>query len=209
MKKFSYKEVANEQGWNFEKISPKVEFLTNYDYYKTVVGAIEHETTMLDIGCGSGEKSVRFFSNAKKVIMLDIEQEMLNKVEANLKRLLTEKEQEKFEILQGNGDAQLDFTNSSFDLVVSRHCGANMSEVFRVLKKGGIFISEDIDDTDCLELKEYFGRGQNYENVKSNFLQKADIFSKCVTQGFSDIQLTKQRTIKIFDNSNTNSWLLR
>lgn len=208
MKKFSYKEVAKEQGWNFERISPKVEYLTDYDYYKTVVGAIGHETTILDIGCGSGEKSLKFFSGAKKVVMLDIEPEMLNKVEANKLKMLTEKEQAKFETILGNGDAKLNFDDESFDMVVSRHCGAIMSEVFRVLKKGGVFVSEDIDDADCIELKEYFGRGQNYENVKTNRLQKADIFNNSIGLGFSDIRLKQVNYIEYYPNKEQLKYLL-
>lgn len=208
MKKFSYEEVAKEQGWNFEKISPKVEYLTDYDYYKTVVGAIGHETIMLDIGCGSGEKSLKFFSNAKKVVMLDLEPEMLKKVEENKIKMLTEKEQVKFETTLGNGDEKLDFDNSSFDLVVSRHCGANMSEVFRILRKGGVFISEDIDDGDCLELKEYFGRGQNYEKIKLNQSQKAEIFNKSINLGFENIELKQVDYIEYYPNKEQLKYLL-
>ena len=56
MKKFNYKDVAKEQGWNFEQITPIVEYPTNYFYYKEVTNLIQPTTTMLDIGCGSGEK---------------------------------------------------------------------------------------------------------------------------------------------------------
>lgn len=208
MKKFSYEEVAKEQGWNFVKISPEIEYLTDYDYYKTVVSVIGHDTTILDIGCGSGEKSLKFFSGTKKVVMLDIEPEMLKKVEENKLKMLTEKEQAKFETKLGNGDANLDFEDESFDLVVSRHCGANMSEVFRILKKGGVFVSEDIDDADCIELKEYFGRGQNYENIKSKRLQKADIFNKSIELGFSDIELKQVDYIEYYPNKEQLKYLL-
>ena len=61
-----------------------------------------------------------------------------------------------------------------------------MHEIYRVLKKGGVFISEDIDDIDCLELKEYYNRGQNYPLDKT---QKEKIFQDIFDAGFSEIKL--------------------
>ena len=189
MIKFNYKDVAKEQGWSFDSINPVVEHSCDYFYYKEVAYAITPSTIMLDIGCGSGEKSVRYFSNAKKVVMIDNEPEMLKKVEQNKGKVLTSKEQEKFEVKLGDGDVKLDFSNESFDLVVSRHCGANMNEVYRVLKKGGIFISEDVDYKDCFELKKYFGRGQDWENILNDTPHKKKTLNDCLNVGFSDIQL--------------------
>lgn len=189
MIKFNYKDVAKEQGWSFDAINPVVEHSCDYFYYKEVAYAITPSTIILDIGCGSGEKSVRYFSNAKKVVMIDNEPEMLKKVEQNKEKVLTSKEQEKFEVKLGDGDVKLDFPNESFDLVVSRHCGANMNEVYRVLKKGGIFISEDVDYKDCFELKKYFGRGQDWENILNDTPHKKETLNDCLDVGFSDIQL--------------------
>ena len=189
MIKFNYKDVAKEQGWSFDVINPIVEHSCDYFYYKEVAYAITPSTIMLDIGCGSGEKAVRYFANAKKVIMIDNEPEMLKKVEQNKKKVLSSREQVKFEVRLGDGDKKLDFPDECFDIVVSRHCGANMREVYRVLRKGGIFISEDVDYKDCLELKKYFGRGQDWENILNNTPHKKDTFNECLDIGFSDIQL--------------------
>ena len=73
----------------------------------------------------------------------------------------------KFTFVLGDKDEKLNYPDEYFDLVVSRHCGANMAEVFRVLKRGGVFISEDYDENDCLELKQHFGFGQGFENYKN------------------------------------------
>ena len=189
MIKFNYKDVAKEQGWSFDAINPLVEDASGYFYYKEVVKQIEPTTVMLDIGCGSGEKAVRYYSNAEKVIMIDNEPEMLKRAESNLHKCLTENESKHFQIQLGDGDGKLDFPDDYFDLVVSRHCGANMSEVFRVLKRGGVFISEDIDENDCLSLKKYYGRGQGWNSIINNTLLKKEIFNQCLDLGFSDINL--------------------
>ena len=58
-KEFDYKKVAKEIGWSFAGAKYEVEYLSDYDYYKAVVAEISPETIMLDIGCGSAEKSLR------------------------------------------------------------------------------------------------------------------------------------------------------
>ncbi len=208
MIKFNYKDVAKEQGWSFNSINPLVEYPIDYFYYKEVANAIKPTTIMLDIGCGSGEKAVRYFSNAKKVIMLDNEPEMLKRVEQNVEKILTQKEQEKFETKLANCDAKLDFKDEYFDLVVSRHCGGNMNEIYRVLKKGGIYISEDVDHEDCLELKELFGRGQGYNNLKSQKLEKQKIINVCVDLKFTNIELKNFHYIEYYPNKEQLKYLL-
>lgn len=204
MKVFNYKDTAKQIGWNFSKIKPYVEYKSDYNYYKKVVENITPNTTMLDIGCGSGEKSTRYFSLAKKIVMLDIENVMLKKAKANAKKYYGDNNK-KFTFVLGDGDGKLNFKDESFDLVVSRHCGANMSEVYRVLKKGGVFISEDIDDLDCIELKDYFKRGQAYGNVDK---LKSGIFADALKAGFSDINLKSFEEIEYYKQIEQLEYLL-
>ena len=67
---FNYKDTAKDIGWDFSKIHYNVEQDNPYYYYHKVIEYIKSDTKMLDIGCGSGEKSIRYFSNAKKIVML-------------------------------------------------------------------------------------------------------------------------------------------
>lgn len=184
--KFNYKEVGKEIGWSFDKMKHSVEQDHPYFYYHEVVKHINANTVMLDIGCGSGEKSSKYFGYAKKVMMLDNEPEMLKKAKENVENFYKGTLIEKFEYVQGNADESLNFDNDTFDLVVSRHCGANMKEVYRILKKGGVFISEDIDNLDCIEIKKLFNRGQDYPTTVSH---KQKIFLECLNAGFSQINL--------------------
>lgn len=206
MKEFNYKEIAKEIGWNFSKMNYSVERLSKYDYYKNVVEHITPTTKMLDIGCGSGEKAARYYSFASKVYLTDIEQEMLNKAKINVEKYYDENSEAKnkfnFAILDCNGP--FDFPDESFDLVVARHCGANMSEVYRVLKKGGIFISEDYSEDDCQELKDLFKRGQGYAN---EHLYKK-VMKDCLDVGFSEINFIKFEEIEYYETVHDLKYLL-
>lgn len=185
--KFDYKKVAKEIGWSFSMVKPEIEYLSDYDYYKAVVAEISPKTVMLDIGSGSAEKTLRYFSNAKKVYAIDNEPEMLKKARANAEKFYG-KDFQKWEFLLADGNGILNFEDESFDLVVSRHCGANMTEVFRVLKRGGVFVSEDVANEDCFELKKIFERGQCFDEKIP--LEKK-ILDECYRAGFSKIELLK------------------
>lgn len=206
MKNFDYKEVGKEIGWSFSKMNYIVEQSSDYDYYKEVVSHITPTTKMLDIGCGSAEKTTRFYSGASKVYLTDYEPEMLKKAKVNVEKYYGTnskvKNKFKFAILDCNGP--FDYADGSFDLVVSRHCGANMKEVFRVLKKGGVFLSEDYLETDCQELKDAFKRGQNYNEeskCKSVMIESFDA-------GFSEIKLLKFDQIEYYKTVEDLKFLL-
>ena len=202
---FNYKEVGKEIGWNFDKMKHSVEQDNPYFYYHEVVKHITPHTTMLDIGCGSGEKSTKYFGYANKVIMLDNEVEMLAKAKENVENFYKGTQIDKFEFVEGNADGVLEFEDESFDLVVSRHCGANMKEVYRVLKKGGVFLSEDIDTLDCIELKKLYNRGQDYQEKVNH---KQEIFLECLNAGFSQINLLSFDQREYYPNVEELKYLL-
>ena len=203
---FNYKKVAKEIGWNFAKINPLVEHSSSYDYYTEVVKNINPNTKMLDIGCGSAEKAIRFYSLANKVYELDHEEEMLKKAQKNVKKYYEDipKIKDKFSFFKADSDNSLPFENETFDLVVSRHCGANMNEVYRVLKKGGIFISEDVSNDDCQELKDFFKRGQDYNEEP---LYKK-VMNNCIELGFQKIEFLRFEEIEYYKNEVELKYLL-
>ena len=206
MKKFDYKEIGKEIGWNFSKMNYSVDHLSDYDYYKEVVKHITPTTKMLDIGCGSAEKTTRFYSLANKIYLTDFEPEMLKKAKKNVEKyyeaIPKTKKKFNFGILDCNGP--FNFPDNCFDLVVSRHCGANMKEVFRVLKKGGIFISEDYYSDDCKELNDFFKRGQGYN--KEPLYNK--VMNETLQAGFSEIKFLKFEEIEYYKTVDDLKYLL-
>ena len=131
---------------------------------------------------------------------------MLRKAKLNVQKYYVDLEKTKnkfrFKIFDCNGP--FDFKESSLDMVVSRHCGANMNEVFRVLKTGGVFVSEDYSSEDCIELKEMFGRGQDYGKEP---LYK-EVMSQCVNAGFSEVKLLRFTEIEYYKTKDDLKYLL-
>ena len=206
MREFNYKEVAQEIGWNFSKINPMVENPSGFNYYKQVVEFLNEDSVVLDIGCGSAEKAVRFFSLAKEIYETDNEPAMLEKAKANAKKYYENSPKNankfKFQVMDCNG--KFPFDDGMFDVVVSRHCGANMSEVFRVLKPGGVFVSEDYWCDDCLELKQMFGRGQGFGGQPLYTF----VFAECEKAGFSEIKLIRFEQFEYYKSVEELEFLL-
>ena len=203
---FDYSPIAKEIGWNFDKVKYEKVSLSGFNYYITVLKEINEKTKMLDIGCGCGEKSIKYFSLAKEVVMLDNEKEMIKKAKENVKTYYGDTK--KFTFLLGDKNEKLNYPDEYFDLIVSRHCGANMDEVFRLLKPKGVFISEDYDEDDCLSLKEHFGYGQGYENYKNNIREKRVVLDKCIDLNFSKCELFNFEETEFYKTENDLKYLL-
>ena len=206
MKEFNYKDAGKTIGWSFSKMNYTAECPSGFDYYKTVTTHITPKTVMLDIGSGSGEKSIRYYSFAKKIYITDFEEEMLKKAKQNINKYYgtSPRVKSKFNTKTLDCNGPFDFADSTFDLVVSRHCGANMNEVFRVLKKDGVFVSEDVSADDCQEIKELFGRGQNFNEEP---LYKT-VLKECVDAGFDEIKLIRFDEIEYYKTADDLNFLL-
>lgn len=55
-------------------------------------------------------------------------------------------------------DAALPFADSTFDLIVNRHSAFNVADIERVLRPGGIFITQQVDGRNLADLAAHFGQ---------------------------------------------------
>ena len=66
-----------------------------------------------------------------------------------------------FEFVLGDAE-KAPFGNESFNIIFNRRGPSFYSECARLLKEGGYYVEIGIGETDAMELKKVFGRGQNY-----------------------------------------------
>jgi ubiquinone/menaquinone biosynthesis C-methylase UbiE len=111
----------------------------------------------LDMGCGDGRFILSIAPNFEKIIGIDLSEGMLEAA----RKLKKEKGLNNIELQKQDVFHTL-FENKSFDVIYSRRGPTPFSEAFRLLKPGGCFIEIDIGEKDTQELKEVFGRGQNF-----------------------------------------------
>lgn len=121
----------------------------------------------LDLGCADGRFTITISSNFKKVVAIDLSKGMLKAAKS------LQKKEKVGNISFEEIDAfNTPFLDNSFDMIYSRRGPTPFDEISRLLKKGGYFIDIGIGEKDTQELKEVFGRGQNYGKWNDNTLQR-------------------------------------
>lgn len=113
---------------------------------------------VLEIGCGNGAlwaKNIEYLNDSIDVTLTEICEDMLNDAKINLSK---NSDKFNFQIADPNN---IPFENDSFDVVIANHILFYMkdldlvlSEINRVLKKGGHFYCSTIDSSHMKELKE-------------------------------------------------------
>lgn len=111
----------------------------------------------LDVGCADGRFALSVSPYFKKIVAIDLSKEMLKsakklKIEKKINNVFFE-EQDAFATT---------FEDISFDIVYTRRGPSNYKEALRLLKQKGYFVEINIGGKDCQEIKEVFGRGQNF-----------------------------------------------
>ncbi len=122
---------------------------------------------VLDIGCGDGKFTHDLSHYFNKIIGIDNSKQLL--------KIATQKQKgAKIKNLEFIfADAQkIPFPNSKFDIAINRRGPSFYKEFYRILKKGGYYLEIGIGEKDVKELKETFGRGQNYGNWDKSRLKK-------------------------------------
>lgn len=170
------------------------------DFFAYIKKFADKKFKALDLGCESGELTLRISPFFKKVIGIDpfedyIKTARRQKKEVGIENVI-------FTIADGKN---LPFKDESFDVIFSSRGPLSadikfMKEGLRILRKGGVMIEETIGEKDKLELKKIFGRGQNYsaQETKIKFVKK--LLKKC---GMKFIESKYFLYYQIFPSLNT------
>jgi ubiquinone/menaquinone biosynthesis C-methylase UbiE len=134
-------------------------------FFELLIDNVNKDSSVLDIGCGSGELALKLSSYCKKIVGVDCYARYIST--ANKDKQSKKIKNISFKIADAR---KLPFKDKSFDLVYSSRgplsAGADfLKEALRVLKKGGLLLEETIGETDKIELKRIFKRGQNFPYV--------------------------------------------
>lgn len=140
-------------GWDFSYLKGKmIEDLPPWSYEALVRQLMPQAASALDLGTGGGEKLLEF---------CDVFPPRLAATESYPPNLLLARQR----LATYGGDVRfanadlaeiLPFGDAEFDLVINRHSGYNISEIERVLKPGGVFLTQQVDGTSILDLFEAF-----------------------------------------------------
>ncbi|WYP28477.1 class I SAM-dependent methyltransferase [Alkalihalobacillus sp. FSL W8-0930] len=174
-----YNKVGEINGWNFSDLQVELEGV-EWDFNEKVREIGKESDTLLDLGTGGGENVIRLAADFLFLIGIDSSQNMIRTAKRNL---------EKYEIsnisFHEMSNHELAFPDQFFHIVTCRHAPFTASEVNRVLKQGGTFITQQVSEEDKLNLKKEFGRGQSYGEQGGKLKQKYKVELK--EAGFTSI----------------------
>ncbi len=121
----------------------------------------------LDVGCADGRFTLSVAPYFQKIVAIDLSAGMLDAA-----RKLQAKEDVKNVSFEEQNAKKTTYENGAFDIVYSRRGPTPFIEFYRLLKSGGCLIGINIGEKDCQEIKEVFGRGQDYGEWDSSRLKK-------------------------------------
>jgi SAM-dependent methyltransferase len=140
-------------GWDFSYLDDKViNELPPWSYETMVRQQMSQAQSALDLGTAGGEKLLEF---------KDVFPPRLAATEGYFPNLeLARQRLAPYGVEVRHSEAALaeilPFDGSEFDLVINRHTGYNTRDVERVLRPGGVFLTQQVDGKSLLDLLEAF-----------------------------------------------------
>lgn len=141
-------------GWDFsylERTRRMVESPLPWNYYNELLPYLRTGIQLLDMGTGGGE----FLSllPAKERYHIYATEGFADNIPVARERLATFGAT----LVSAYEDDQLPFEDTAFDLVINRHESYSIDEVWRILKPGGCFITQQVDGVSDRDIADKIG----------------------------------------------------
>lgn len=142
-------EIAHIHGWDFSHIHGRYEEEEDlpWDYEKIIKTYLKPEHRILDIDTGGGEFLLSLGHPFEQTAATEAYPPNVELCKETLLPL-------QVDFKEADGDGRLPFEDGSFDMVINRHGDYNANEIARVLKKGGVFITQQVGAENDRELVE-------------------------------------------------------
>ena len=142
--------IAHIHGWDFSHIDGRYWEDTNFPWnYRQVIGEyLTSDRKLLDIDTGGGEFLLSLGHPYENTAATENYPPNVELCKETLLPL-------GIDFRQADGNGALPFDDGSFDMVINRHGDWNPKEIYRVLKMGGMFISQQVgaeNDREFVEL---------------------------------------------------------
>ncbi|WLR42738.1 class I SAM-dependent methyltransferase [Bacillus carboniphilus] len=151
-------------GWDFSCLlnsGRMQEEMLSWSYGSSVLPYMQRSNSMLDMGTGGGELLSTLQPFPKKIAATEQYKPNVQIAKQRLEPLGVK-------VKEIQGDHNLPFASSSFDLVINRHESYNVNEVKRILTNNGTFITQQVGGADCADLNKLFGVPVNGEYLNWN-----------------------------------------
>jgi SAM-dependent methyltransferase len=137
-------------GWDFSYLDGRyIEAKPSWDYFAIVRERMKSAKSMLDLGTGGGERLGSLQPFPKQIFATEGYPPNVILAKKRLEPLGVR-------VVEAKEEGTIPFEDAFFDLVIDRHTGFDAKEVFRILKHGGRFITQQVGDLNDREIREFF-----------------------------------------------------
>ncbi|MFD2614997.1 class I SAM-dependent methyltransferase [Paenibacillus gansuensis] len=175
-----YNKVGKINGWDFSKLKTTSEG-ERWNFFQEVAKRCRKSDLLLDIGTGGGEALLSIADAALLLVGIDRSEGMIQTALENLKK--SSASNVRFVQMDAG---RLHFPQPFFQVVSCRHSEFYGDEVWNILAPDGVFLTQQVGEHDKANLKEAFGRGQEYGTEKGALKKK--YLSELAEAGFTEIQ---------------------
>jgi SAM-dependent methyltransferase len=147
--------VGELRGWDWSRLRLDSD-KPDWDYIEVVRGYISGGQRALDIGTGGGEVLFELSESFAGATAIDHSRARLRVAQENGRS--QGRQNVDFCLMDA---CALGLTSEAFDLVLNRHCSIYADEVARVLKPGGVFVSQQVGGRNSQNIFDVFGWGSN------------------------------------------------
>jgi SAM-dependent methyltransferase len=160
------------KGWDFSCIDGRlVSSNTPWDYKAVINSHLKENDNLLDMGTGGGEFLLTINHPYKNTYV----------TEAYLPNFILCKEQLSplgITVKQTFEDDELPYEDEKFDLIINRHESFDISEINRILRRGGYFITQQVVNRNFSELAEVL----NNKVVLDNPNHAVEVYANALDQ---------------------------
>jgi len=187
-----------------------------YLFDQLLGGRLQPGMSLLDAGCGGGRNLVYFLRNGFKVYGVDQSATAIVQAKSLATELLNDIEIDQFRV---ENVERMSFGNETFDVVLSsavlhfandeEHWQAMVSEMWRVLKRGGIFFAR-LSSTVGIEdqIQPINGRRYHLPDGSDRFLVDFEMLDK-TTKSLGGEWLEPFKTVVVHNLRSMSNWCLR
>ena len=141
-------QIAHVHGWDFSHVDGRVvEDALPWDYREQILHYLKPEMQILDIDTGGGEFLLSLHHPHRNTSATENYPPNIELCQNTLLPL-------GIDFRSADGKGNLPFEDERFDLVLNRHGDLNPEEIYRVLKPGGLFITQQVGAENDRELVE-------------------------------------------------------
>lgn len=157
--------TPERRGWDFSRVRSHID-PTPWDYLELCESWLDETDHVLDLDTGGGEKFIGLAAHFGTGVGTDSSADQIAVCQENLPAHLAGK----VTFVETDARDLMGLSDESFDKVLNRHGVFSLTEVWRVLKPGGVFLTQQVGDRNTLNVFQAFG----YEDAADYWKSRGD-----------------------------------